>query len=72
MDYISGPISATFAAGDTVTSIRIPVIEDDIVEGDETFDLNLIIPISLTNEISLGKTATAIGRITDTTGKLIC
>ena len=71
VDYISSSINATFAAGTTITTINIPVINDSIAEVLETFDLNLSIPLSLRNEVFLGKTTTAIGTITDNTGKLI-
>ena len=72
MDYISDPINATITAGKTDVYVNVPVIRDTIVEGSETFNLNLIIPMSSSNEVILGKTATAVGTIFDSTGKLIC
>ena len=70
MDYISDPINVTFPAGTTDIHVPVPVIDDTIVEGSEIFNINLIIPMSLTNELILGKSATAVGTITDSTSKL--
>lgn len=72
MDYISDPINVTFSAGTTDIHVPVPVIDDTIVEGSEIFNINLIIPMSLSNEIILGKPSTAIGTITDSTSKFIC
>ena len=71
MDYISDPINATFSAGTTDVYVAVPVIKDTIVEGLETFNLNLMIPMMPTNKVILGKVAIAVGTITDSTGKLV-
>ena len=65
MDYTSTPITATFTAGTTSTSINVPVTMDDIVERPETFDLTLTIPSSL--YVLPGNIPMAAGNITDTT-----
>ena len=70
MDYDSTSINATFAAGTTSTMINIPVIKDAIAEGLEMFNLNIDIPISLT-DVFLGKTATGFGTITDNTSTFV-
>ena len=67
MDYTSTPITATFTAGANSTTINIPVIMDDIVEGTEIFNLKIIIPSS-ENDTILGKQNTAIVYIYDSTG----
>ena len=69
VDYISTPITATFTAGSTSTTVNVPVIMDNIAEGPETFNLNLSISLSLTNEVILVKTTEAVGIIIDNTSK---
>ena len=67
MDYTSTPITATFTAGANSTTINIPVIMDDIVEGTEIFKLHIIVPSS-ENDTILGRQNTAIVHIYDSTG----
>ena len=67
MDYTSTPITATFTAGTTSTTVNIPLTMDDIVEGTEMFNLNIIIPLS-ENSTILGKQSTTIVYIYDSTG----
>ena len=71
MDYTSTPITATFTAGTTSTTIDIPVTMDDIAEHSETFNLGLTIPPTL-SDVVLGGTHTAVGNITDATSKMNC
>jgi len=66
VDYISTPITATFTAGITRTTIDVPVIIDAINEDSETFDLTFTIPSSL-NRVIPGDIIMAVGNITDTT-----
>ena len=66
MDYTSTPITTTFTAGTTSTTIDISVSTDDISEGPETFDLTFTIPSSLSRVVP-GNITMAIGNITDTT-----
>ena len=66
MDYTSTPITATFTAGTTSTTIDVPVSTDDIAEGPETFSLTFTIPPSLSHVVP-GDTTMAVGNITDTT-----
>ena len=67
MDYTSTPITATFTAGTTSTTVNIPLTMDDVVEGTEMFNLNITIPLS-ENGTRLGKQSTAIVYIYDSTG----
>ena len=67
MDYTSTPITATFTAGTTRTTIDVPVIIDTFNEDSETFDLTLTIPPSL-NYVIPGDITRAVGNIADTTG----
>ena len=41
MDYISGPYTVTFPAGQTTATFNISINDDDIGEGDESFTLTI-------------------------------
>ena len=47
------------------------MIDDNIVEGPETFRLAITIPSSLSGQVELGTITEAIGNITDDTGKTL-
>ena len=68
-DYISAPITATFTAGTTSTTINVPISNDNETEETETFDLNIIVPYSLDGRLILGDRATAISKIIDNSSK---
>ena len=68
MDYTTTPITATFSAGTTSTTIDVSVSIDDITEGSESFDLTFTIPSSLSHVIP-GNITVAVGNITDTKSK---
>jgi len=70
VDYNSTPINATFSAGTTSTTVNVPVTNDSIAEKSETFDLDFIIPSSLSGRVIPGTITEAVGNITDDTGKL--
>jgi len=70
VDYNSTPITATFTAGTTSTTVNVPVNNDNIVEKSEMFDLNFIIPSSLSGRVMSGTITKAVGNITDDTGKI--
>ena len=67
MDYAPDPITAIFVAGTNSTTINVPVIMDDIVEGTEMFNLNIISPPS-DSDIILDRQTTATVNIYDSTG----
>ena len=52
MDYTSGPYTVKFPARDTTATFNIPINNDDILEGDETFMLT--IDPSLPTGVKLG------------------
>ena len=52
-----------------MSSVRVPVISDNIVEGSERFNLLLTVPSSLARAIRAGNRNTAVGVITDSTSK---
>ena len=74
MDFNTAPLTATFASGMTMSSVGVPVVRDDIAEGNEEFDLMLTVPPSLAPSITAGGRDTAVGIITDSTSKhvIIC
>ena len=72
MDYDSTPINATFTVGSTRAMVNIPLINDDIVEALEAFDLSFTIPSSLQGQIIPGATTTATGIINDDDSKKLC
>ena len=69
MDYNTSTIPATFTTGSTSTTVNVSLIDDNIVEGPETFDLSFTIPSSLRGRVIPGAVTEAIGNITDDTGK---
>ena len=66
MDYTYDPINATFTAGSTTATIAVPITKGNIIEENENFNLEIMIPpSSFSGRLSLGDRATAIGRIVD-------
>ena len=49
--------------------MNIPVINDDIVEGVETFSMSLSVPSSFNPEVTTGTITSAAVTITDTTSE---
>ncbi|OKH38450.1 hypothetical protein NIES2119_10505 [[Phormidium ambiguum] IAM M-71] len=45
-DYDNTPILVNFAPGETSQTVAIPIVSDDIGEGEETFDLSLGFPFN--------------------------
>ena len=68
-DFNTSSINITIPAGATYTTVSVVVIDDDIVEGDETFDMNLHVPSSLAPAVITGSVTNATGIIADTTSK---
>ena len=70
MDYTSNPITATFPAGTTTTTINVTVTRDSIAEQLETFNLSFTIPSSLSGSVVPGSITSAVGSIGDDTSKM--
>ena len=70
VDYTSTPVNATFTAGSTIVELNISVTMDDVAEELETFNLMFTIPSLLSGKIVPGNITTAIGTISDDTGKM--
>jgi Ca2+-binding RTX toxin-like protein len=61
-DYINAPINVVFAAGEVEKIVTIPIINDTLIETDETINLSLTNP---TNGATLGTQSTAILTVID-------
>ena len=68
-DFNSTPLTATIPAGATTTTVRVPVMSDNIVEGYERFNMSLNVPSSLGLGIVAGSVTSATGIIVDSTSK---
>ena len=55
-----------------MSNVSVQVIPDNVVEGDEEFDLTLTLPSSVGRGITLGSRNTSIGVIMDSTSKYLC
>jgi len=71
-DYITGPYTVTILAGDTVGLLSIAIINDNIMEELETFNLTINVS-SLSEGIFSGDPSSALVNILDTDGmSLLC
>ena len=68
-DFNTTPLIAKIPANATDTTVRVAVTDDDIVEGDEMFSINLNVSSSLAPGRVAGSRAKATGIIIDTTSK---
>ena len=64
MDYTSGPYTVTFPAGQTTATFDVPINDDNILEGNEDFILN-IDGTSLPNGVTAGSPDEATVTIVD-------
>ena len=70
VDFISAPQTITIIAGNNSSTMRILVVNDNVVEGNETFNMNLTIPPSLGPGIKAGIVTSATATIIDTSSEL--
>jgi len=70
VDFDSASQTATITAGTSSSTVNITVVDDDTVEGDEMFIMNLNVPTSLGPGIVAGTITMATATIIDTTSKL--
>ena len=70
MDYTSNPITATFPAEATTTTINVPLTKDDILEGDESFELSISVS-SGQRRVIMGPMTKATCVIKDSTSKCV-
>ena len=67
-DYESGPYTVTIPAKATTAQFNVTINDDDILEGNETFNLT-IMASSLPSRIDIGNPAQATVTIVDNDGK---
>ena len=67
-DYESGPYNVTFFAGTTAASFNVSIINDDVLENDETFHLT-IRPPSAPDNVIVGEPVQATVTVADFDGK---
>ena len=72
IDFNSTPQTITMTAAANSTTIQITVINDNIVEGNETFNMSLTVPSSFGPRITTGNIISATATIIDTTSELKC
>ena len=63
VDYDSGPYTVIFPAGVINVSFDVPIIDDNMVENNETFDLTIV--SSSSNKVTLGSSVHATLTIFD-------
>lgn len=62
LDYDPTPIAVEFAPGETLQTVEIPIVDDEIIEPDETINLALL---NSTGEATLTEPSTAVFTIVD-------
>ena len=70
IDFDSAQTIATITAGSTFGAVNIPVANDSIVEGNETFNMSLTVPPSLGPRITAGNITKITATIIDTSSEL--
>ena len=68
-DFNSSTQTATIIAGKNSTTVNITIMNDTIIEGNESFNMSLNVPSSVGPGIKLGDRSKAIGVIIDTTSE---
>ena len=68
-DFNSTTQTVIINAGTNSSMVSIPVTDDSIVEGDETFSMSLTVPSSLGPGIRTGAITNATVTIIDTSGE---
>lgn len=71
-DYIpQQPYTVTFPAGSVRESFNVTIVDDNLLERDETFLLN-IVPGTTPNGVIIGQPNNTEVTIVETTGKYVC
>ena len=69
VDFNTTPLTATFVIGIRMSNVSVPVINDDIIEERERFNLIINVPASLGPRITAVNKNSAVGVIIDSTSK---
>ena len=73
VDYVFSPLNLTFEQGQLSTAFTLPIIDDNLVEGNETFKLLINVPqITRDSGISEGEINMTVLLIKDNDGKSAC
>ena len=70
-DFNTTTLIATFASGANTSNVSVQVISDIVGETDESFELKLSVPMSLSPAITAGENNRATGIIIDSSSKCI-
>ena len=71
-DFDNTMLVATFGVGMTTVNVTVPVVRDEIIEGEEEFVLTLNVPPLFDGRVSTGINNTTIGVISAPTGEFKC
>ena len=71
-DFNTTTQTATIIAGINRSIVNVSVTDDNIVEGNETFNMSLTVPSSLGPGVTTGDITSATATIIDTTSKIYC
>ena len=69
VDYTSGPYTKIIRAGETRVPFAVPIIDDDVLEGNENFNLTISTP-SPPNRVTVTNPYQASVTIVDDDGKI--
>lgn len=67
-DYDPDPVDAVFLAGQTSTTVQIPIRVDNEAEDDEQFGLMIVVPSEVEGLVRPGSLNNAVGVIKDSSG----
>ena len=67
VDFDSTPLTSSIPAGENSTNLSVPIMQDNIIEQNEMFFLDLRLPVTIPG-ITLGNANIATGTIIDSIG----
>ena len=70
VDFVSNPLTASFAAGSSTSSVAFPVILDNVSERNEMFLMSLSVPEAFSSFLRVSSPSSATGIIIDSTGNV--
>lgn len=68
---MSNPLTASFAAGSSTSSVAFPVILDDVTERNEMFLMSLSVPAAFSSFLRVSSPSSATATIIDSTGNVL-
>ena len=70
-DYGTGPFTATFPAGSNMSSVSVPIVDDQLQEDNETFTAQLQIPSDIQDSVVGGANTNAQVTIKDNEADIV-